>query len=74
LEVDYPAVAEHTNTYSEWKRLVLTYGTSGKASHDARFIAAALLAGNVQHLLTNNPAHFHRYGPKGITVLDMATL
>lgn len=73
IEAFFPPLPEHPALYSEWKRLVLRYNTKGKASHDARIVAAAVLAGNVQYLLTNNPADFKRYAPEGISVLNMST-
>lgn len=53
--------------YTEWRRLVVVYGVSGKKTHDARLVAAMATHG-VLHILTFNDDDFSRYG--GITVLD----
>lgn len=53
--------------YDEWRRLVSTHATSGKASHDARLVAAMNVHG-IDHVLTFNIDDFKRY--TGITVLD----
>lgn len=58
---DTPAV------YDEWRRLVSGHSTSGKASHDARLVAAMNVHG-IGHVLTFNTGDFKRY--TGITVLD----
>lgn len=58
---DTPAI------YDEWRRLVHLFQTSGKASHDARLVAAMKVHG-IAHLLTFNVSDFIRY--PGITVLD----
>ena len=57
--------------YPEWRRLVVTYGVSGKKTHDARLVAAMLVHG-VSHVLTFNDADFARF--PGITVLNPTTL
>jgi predicted nucleic acid-binding protein len=46
--------------YAEWKRLVIGFGVHGKAVHDARIVAAMLVA-NVSTLLTFNVQDFLRY-------------
>jgi predicted nucleic acid-binding protein len=61
LKRDTPAV------YDEWRRLVSTLSTSGKASYDARLVAAMNVHG-IDHVLTFNIDDFKRY--IGITVLD----
>lgn len=58
---DTPAV------YDEWRRLVSVHSTAGKASHDARLVAAMNVHG-IDHVLTFNTGDFRRY--TGITVLD----
>ena len=50
----------------EWERIVLTYRVSGKASHDARLVAA-ICVHNAAAILTFNDADFRRYD--GILVL-----
>lgn len=47
--------------YSEWERLVLTYGVRGVNVHDARLVAAMLIHG-LTHILTFNIRDFARYG------------
>ncbi|HKQ88005.1 MAG TPA: type II toxin-antitoxin system VapC family toxin [Candidatus Acidoferrales bacterium] len=55
----------------EWERLVVTYGVSGKNTHDAR-LAAAMAVHSVNSILTFNTHDFARYA--GISVLDPRTL
>jgi predicted nucleic acid-binding protein len=55
------------SAYQEWRRLVVTHQITGVAVHDAR-IVAAMLAVNIQHILTLNEGDFRRY--QGITVLS----
>ncbi|MBL8295535.1 MAG: type II toxin-antitoxin system VapC family toxin [Bryobacterales bacterium] len=57
---DTPAV------YDEWRRLVAVHSASGKASHDARLVAAMNVHG-IDHVLTFNVDDFKRY--TGINVL-----
>lgn len=64
----YPLQSE-APIFAEWERLVSTYGTSGKASHDARYVALMLVLG-LTHILTFNGGDFIRYAPEGITVVD----
>ncbi|MGI0498031.1 type II toxin-antitoxin system VapC family toxin [Limnospira platensis CENA597] len=47
--------------YSEWERLVLTYGVRGVNVHDARLVAAMLVHG-LTHILTFNIRDFACYG------------
>ena len=46
--------------YDEWYDLVIRYHVSGKAAHDARFVALMLTCG-LTYLLTFNINHFVRY-------------
>lgn len=46
--------------YTEWERIVVNYGVSGKKAHDARLVAAMVRHG-VTHLLTFNFRDFTRY-------------
>ncbi len=46
--------------YSEWERLVLSYGVRGVNVHDARLVAAMLVHG-LTHILTFNIKDFARY-------------
>ena len=57
------------DVYPEWRRLVVTYGVSGKKAHDARLVATMTVNG-ITHILTFNADDFTRYA--GITVLHPA--
>jgi predicted nucleic acid-binding protein len=46
--------------YTEWRRLVVTHGVSGKKAHDARLVAA-MNVHRVTHILTFNVDDFSRY-------------
>jgi hypothetical protein len=46
--------------YEEWRRLVVEHQIMGVAVHDAR-LAARMIAGNIQHILTLNESDFRRY-------------
>ena len=58
---------ESDDVYSEWRRLVVAHGVSGKKTHDARIVAAMLVHG-LKHVLTFNASDFSRYST--IVVLD----
>lgn len=59
-------LAEDDAIYTEWRKLVSSYGVSGKTSHDARLVAAMKVHG-VTHVLTFNVEDFRRF--EGIQVL-----
>jgi predicted nucleic acid-binding protein len=59
------------DVYPRWKALVTAHSTSGKASHDARLVAAMQTHG-IDQILTFNTGDFSRY--PGITVLDPAEI
>ena len=44
----------------QWQRLVVTYGVSGKPTHDARYIAA-MKVHDIDHILTFNGSDFARF-------------
>ena len=45
-------LSDSDEIYSEWRRLVVTHGVSGKKTHDARLVAAMLdVAPSDRHLL-----------------------
>lgn len=46
--------------YEEWRRLLVTYQITGVSVHDARLVAAMVVA-NVTTILTLNDADFQRY-------------
>lgn len=73
FETLYPPLPEADGLYQEWRRLVTTYGAQGKAAHDARFVAAMKLHGDLTHFLTFNAADFKRYAKgEAISVIDPA--
>jgi predicted nucleic acid-binding protein len=55
------------DAYREWRRLVVQHQIMGVSVHDAR-IVAAMVAANIQHILTLNEADFRRY--VNITILS----
>lgn len=55
----FPQLQETPQIFSYWLSLVTQYQLQGKRVHDAR-LAAVMLAHNVTHLLTFNPADFRR--------------
>jgi predicted nucleic acid-binding protein len=59
------------DVYTEWRRLVVTHGVSGKKTHDARLVAAMTVSG-ITHILTFNADDFARYA--SIKVLHPAKL
>jgi predicted nucleic acid-binding protein len=59
---------------AEWERIVLQYGTLGKNSHDARYVAA-MRAHGLSHLLTLNGKDLVRYvNGERIVLVDPASL
>ena len=58
---------EPVTVVSRWKELVVKYGVTGKATHDAR-LAALMVEQEIPKLLTFNDSHFARYTE--ITVLN----
>lgn len=46
--------------YAEWRHLVVSYGVSGKETHDARLVAAMMVNG-INRILTFDRADFARY-------------
>jgi predicted nucleic acid-binding protein len=74
FETLYPPLPDNAAIFANWKRLILTYGVSGKPSHDARLVAA-MKAHGLTHLLTFNLADFRRFeAGEGITVVDPASV
>lgn len=69
LEHLFTRLPEPLGAYDEWRRLVVTFGVSGAAVHDARLVAACLAAG-VTHILTFNVTDFQRYASLGIVAVD----
>lgn len=55
--------------YPLWLHLVKGYGVAGARAHDARLVAA-MLAGNVSHILTFNGSDFAAFVKEGIQIID----
>ena len=70
LERIFTILADQTNTYRLWRRLVVTHSVQGKQVHDARLVAL-MQAHAITHILTLNGADFRRY--PGITPIDPAS-
>ena len=69
----FPLLPDSPMVYTEWRRLVVSFGVSGIQVHDAR-IAAAMLAHGVTHILTFNTTDFVRYRMRGIVAADPTTV
>jgi len=57
---DTPAV------YAEWERLVEVHAVKGKATHDARLVAA-MIAHGLKQILSFNDSDFSRYSGIAVT-------
>ena len=65
---DFFRVVRYTPEVTKtWKRIVTTYGISGKQSHDAHLVAI-MQANSVPSILTFNKGDFERY--PGINIID----
>lgn len=75
IESLFPMLPDDPAIYPEWRRLVTQAGVSGKPTHDARFLAVALVYG-VQNLLTFNSSDFLRFAAlaPSITIVDPGTV
>jgi predicted nucleic acid-binding protein len=60
IEGFFSMLDESAEVYSEWKRLVVSYGVAGVKAHDARLVAAMRVHG-VRRILTFNTDDFIRY-------------
>jgi predicted nucleic acid-binding protein len=60
IEGFFTLLIESLDVYTEWKRLVITYGVTGVQAHDARLVAAMKVHG-VGRILTFNLQDFTRY-------------
>lgn len=69
----FPLLPDSPVVYTEWRRLVVSFGVSGVQVHDARIVAAMTVHG-VTHILTFNTADFVRYRTKGIVAVDPTTI
>lgn len=61
LEGFFSMLAESTEVYTEWKRLVVEQAVQGVKAHDARIVAAMNVYG-VSRIVTFNSEDFVRYG------------
>lgn len=69
----FPLLPDSPTVYTEWRRLVVSFGVSGIQVHDARIVAAMSVHG-VTHILTFNTTDFVRYNTMGIVAMDPATV
>ncbi len=72
LQVTYTLLDERP-LFDTWQRLVATYNTRGKPSHDARLVSFAIEHG-LSQILTFNTRDFTRYAPEGVTPIHPASL
>ena len=73
LERLFPLLPDNPAVYGRWRRLVVAFNVSGVQVHDARLVAAMMVAG-VTHILTFNTGDFRRYAPAGIVAIDPASV
>lgn len=73
IERLFPLFPDTHLTYSEWRRLVVTYRVSGVQVHDARLVAI-MKANGASHILTLNVKDFTRYANEGIVPIDPNTI
>ncbi|MGH9755508.1 MAG: type II toxin-antitoxin system VapC family toxin [Blastocatellia bacterium] len=59
--------------FSIWRKLVVSFGVSGRQVFDARLVAAMQSLG-VTHILTFNTQDFVRYANIGIVAIDPSTV
>lgn len=69
----FPLLPDSPAVYTEWRRLVVSFGVSGVQVHDARIVATMIVHG-VTHVLTFNKADFVRYETSGIVAVDPTTV
>ena len=68
----FPLLPDSPAVYTEWRRLVVSFGVSGVQVYDARLVAAMRVHG-VTHILTLNTSDFVRYRTGGIVAVDPTT-
>ncbi|QQS32746.1 MAG: type II toxin-antitoxin system VapC family toxin [Acidobacteriota bacterium] len=68
IKLHFPLLNENETLYDKWEELVVAHQVKGKATHDAR-IVAAMLANSLDTILTFNVADFHRYA-SAITIIS----
>jgi predicted nucleic acid-binding protein len=71
FEHGFRVLPEVPDVAERWRSLVREYSVRGRPAHDTRLVAL-MLAHEVNHILTLNPADFARYAE--ITVLQPANL
>jgi predicted nucleic acid-binding protein len=64
---------EHSEHYSQLKRLLASYRVIGKQVHDARLVAS-MLTWKVPTILTLNAKHFKRFEQEGILIATPETV
>jgi predicted nucleic acid-binding protein len=69
----FPLLPDSPAVYTEWRRLVVSFGVSGIQVHDAR-IAAAMIVHGMTHILTFNTTDFARCGTRGIVAVNPTTM
>lgn len=71
IERDFDFLPDSPAVLPVWRRLVVGAGVSGKATHDARLLAVALVYG-VTRLLTFNTSDFTRFAvlAPSVQILD----
>ena len=69
----FPLLPDSPAVYTNWRRLVVSFGVSGIQVHDARIVATMIVHG-VTHILTFNTTDFVRYGTRGIVTVDPTTV
>ena len=65
----FPLLPDSPAVYTEWRRLVVSFGVSGVQVYDARLVAA-MRVHSVTYILTLNTSDFVRYGTEGIVAVD----
>lgn len=64
---------EHSNHYSQLKKLLESYSVMGKQVHDARLVAS-MLTWKIPTILTLNAKHFMRFKQEGIVIATPETV
>ncbi|MGH9768000.1 MAG: type II toxin-antitoxin system VapC family toxin [Blastocatellia bacterium] len=73
IERLYQRSPDTDQVYSVWRRLVVSFGVSGRQVFDARLVAVMQVIG-VTHILTFNTQDFVRYANIGIVAIDPSTV
>ena len=74
IKTAFRLLPDRAEVFTEWERIVTTYGVSGLPAHDARLVASMYVHG-LTHILTFNTAHFRRYqSGENISVVEPASV